>query len=142
MPVRIRLRRVGRKKQPSYRIVVSEGQSPRSGTYIDNVGFYNPRQDPVELKIDLEKVDHWIARGAEVTPTVKSLIRKARQGSAGVEAPKAQAAAAPAAAKAESSQRRWRWPSRPPQRRKSRRSRRRGRAWFGSGPRRGAALLR
>ena len=101
MPVRIRLRRVGRKKQPSYRIVVSEGQSPRSGTYIDNVCFYNPRQDPVELKIDLEKVDHWIARGAEVTPTVKSLIRKARQGSAGVEAPKAQAAAAPAAAKAE-----------------------------------------
>jgi small subunit ribosomal protein S16 len=98
MPVRIRLRRVGRKKQPSYRIVVAEGQTPRSGAYVDNLGYYNPRTDPIELKIDLEKVDQWLARGAEVTPTVKSLIRKARQGA--TEAVAAKPAQAKPAAKA------------------------------------------
>jgi len=80
MPVRIRLRRIGRKKQPSYRIVVAEGQAPRGGVYVDNVGFYNPRRDPIELKIDLAKVEYWVARGAQVTPTVESLIRKVRRG--------------------------------------------------------------
>ncbi|HEX7118350.1 MAG TPA: 30S ribosomal protein S16 [Longimicrobiales bacterium] len=100
MPVRIRLRRVGRKKQPSYRIVVAEGQSPRGGAYIDNVGFYNPRRDPMELRIDLAKVDLWIARGAEVTPTVQSLIKKVRRGEAGVVAAAPEAAPAAEAAPA------------------------------------------
>lgn len=79
MSVRIRLRRVGRKKQPSYRIVVAESQSPRDGTYLDNVGFYNPRRDPIELRIDLARVDAWMAKGAELTPTVASLVRRVRR---------------------------------------------------------------
>src|SRR5690625_6282573 len=66
MPVRIRLRRVGRKKQPSYRIVVAESSNPRGGVYLDNVGFYNPRREPLELRVDLEKVDDWVGRGATI----------------------------------------------------------------------------
>ena len=80
MSVRIRLRRVGRKKQPSYRIVVAESANPRGGTYVDSIGFYNPRRQPAELVLDLEKVDYWLARGAEPTATAASLIRKARRG--------------------------------------------------------------
>jgi small subunit ribosomal protein S16 len=97
MPVRIRLRRVGRKKQPSYRIVVAESQNPRGGAYLDNVGFYNPRRDPIELRIDLPKGEDWVSKGAELTPTVASLVRKARRGEgvAPVAAP-APAEAAPA----------------------------------------------
>lgn len=98
MPVRIRLRRVGRKKQPSYRIVVAESQNPRGGTYLDNVGFYNPRRDPLELRIDLGKVDSWVAKGAELTPTVASLVRKARRGEGAAPAGAAAAPEAPVAA--------------------------------------------
>lgn len=82
MSVRIRLRRVGRKRQPSYRIVVAESTTPRSGVYLDNVGFYNPRRDPAELRIDLARVEAWIEKGAEMTPTVASLVRRARRGEA------------------------------------------------------------
>src|SRR5690625_961715 len=112
MSVRIRLRRVGRKKQPSYRIVVAESSTPRGGVYIENVGFYNPRRDPIELRVDLGRVDHWVERGALLTPTVASLVRKVRRGEAGeatgaaaataeaapAEAPAAEAPAAPEAA--------------------------------------------
>lgn len=96
MSVRIRLRRVGRKKQPSYRIVVAESSTPRGGVYIENVGFYNPRRDPIELRVNLERVDHWLERGALLTPTVASLVRKVRRGEAG-EATSAAAAPAKAA---------------------------------------------
>lgn len=95
MSVRIRLRRVGRKKQPSYRIVVAESQSPRGGAYLDNVGFYNPRRDPIELRIDLARVDSWVEKGAEMTPTVASLVRRARRSEgAAAEGGAAEAAAA------------------------------------------------
>lgn len=80
MAVRIRLRRVGRKKQPSYRIVVADSAAPRDGNYLDAVGFYNPRTNPAELRLDLEKADEWIGKGALPTDTVASLIRKARVG--------------------------------------------------------------
>jgi small subunit ribosomal protein S16 len=80
MAVKIRLRRTGRKKQPSYRIVVADSQSPRDGAYLDNVGTYNPLTKPAELRIDLEKVDSWVARGAGMSETVASLVRKARRG--------------------------------------------------------------
>lgn len=80
MAVRIRLRRVGRKKQPSYRIVVAEASTPRDGAYVDTVGFYNPRRQPAELRMDLDKVDHWLELGAELTNTAASLVRKARKG--------------------------------------------------------------
>lgn len=98
MSVRIRLRRVGRKKQPSYRIVVAESANPRGGTYVDSIGFYNPRRQPAELRLDLAKVDYWLERGAEPTATAASLIRKARKGGdASVALVQAPAAAAPVA---------------------------------------------
>src|SRR5690606_1286487 len=105
MAVRIRLRRIGRKKQPSYRLVVADSQSPRSGEYIETLGFYNPRTQPAELRVDLEKVDQWLARGAEMSETAASLIRKARKGGARTvrlitaTTPEAAAAPAPKAAK-------------------------------------------
>ena len=80
MAVRIRLRRVGRKKQPSYRIVVTESENPRGGAYLDTLGFYNPRGNPAELRIDLGKVDEWIGRGASMSETTENLVRKARRG--------------------------------------------------------------
>lgn len=80
MSVKIRLRRVGRKRQPSYRIVVAQVETPRGGEYLDTVGFYNPRSNPAELRLDLEKVDRWLGQGAEMSDTAASLIRKARRG--------------------------------------------------------------
>jgi small subunit ribosomal protein S16 len=80
MAVKIRLRRTGRKKQPNYRLVVAESTTPRDGEYLDAVGTYNPLTKPADLRIDLEKVDQWLASGAEMTDTVASLVRKARRG--------------------------------------------------------------
>ena len=80
MSVKIRLRRIGRKKQPYYRVVVMDSASPRDGAYLDTVGFYNPKRQPAELRLDLEKVDAWTGKGAEMTPTVRSLVSKARKG--------------------------------------------------------------
>jgi small subunit ribosomal protein S16 len=80
MAVKIRLRRTGRKKQPNYRLVVAESTSPRDGQYLDAVGTYNPLTKPADLRIDLDKVDQWLANGAEMTDTVASLVKKARRG--------------------------------------------------------------
>ena len=80
MSVKIRLRRVGRKKQPSYRVVVARTADPRGGEYLDTVGFYNPTTQPAELRLDLAKIDEWLGRGAEMSDTAASLIRKARKG--------------------------------------------------------------
>jgi small subunit ribosomal protein S16 len=80
MAVKIRLRRTGRKKQPSYRLVVADSATPRDGQYLDALGTYNPRVKPADLRIDLEKVEKWLASGAEMSDTAASLIRKARQG--------------------------------------------------------------
>jgi len=80
MSVRIRLRRVGRKKQPYYRVVVAESRNPRDGEYLETVGFYNPRTKPAELRLSLDRVDAWVAEGAGLSDTVASLVRKARKG--------------------------------------------------------------
>ncbi|MFO7893597.1 MAG: 30S ribosomal protein S16 [Longimicrobiales bacterium] len=80
MSVRIRLRRVGRKKQPYFRVVVVKRDAPRDGAYIEELGFYNPRTRPAFLTLDLEKLDEWIQNGAEISDSVKSLARKARKG--------------------------------------------------------------
>lgn len=80
MSVKIRLRRTGRKKQPSYRLVVADTASPRDGQYLDSVGTYNPLTKPADLRIDMEKVEKWLADGAEMSTTAASLIRKARRG--------------------------------------------------------------
>lgn len=80
MAVKIRLRRVGRKKQPSYRMIVTESENPRGGSYLDVVGYYNPQKKPAQLQIDLSKVDEWLRRGATMSETTESLVRKARRG--------------------------------------------------------------
>jgi len=80
MSVRIRLRRIGRKKQPYYRVVVTDSRTPRDGAYLETVGFYNPRAKPAELRLSLDRVDAWMAEGAGLSETVASLVRKARKG--------------------------------------------------------------
>ena len=80
MGARIRLRRVGRKKQASYRIVVAEQTAARDGAYVEAIGFYNPRRQPAELRLDMERVDYWMSNGAQPTETTAELIRKARKG--------------------------------------------------------------
>lgn len=80
MAVRIRLRRVGRKKQPSYRMIVTDSENPRGGVYLDTLAYYNPLKNPADLQIDLTKVDEWLGRGATLSETAESLVRKARRG--------------------------------------------------------------
>ena len=80
MPVRIRLRRMGRKKQPHYRVVVADSQSPRDGRFVETLGYYKPLTQPARLVLDMERVDHWLGEGADPSDTVKSLIAKARVG--------------------------------------------------------------
>lgn len=83
MSVRIRLRRMGRKKQPHYRVVVADGAAPRDGRIVENLGYYKPRSDPARLVLDLERYDHWVKQGAEASLTVQSLASKARRGGDG-----------------------------------------------------------
>lgn len=80
MGTRIRLRRVGRKKQASYRVVVAEQSAARDGSYIEAIGFYNPRRQPAELRLNMERVDYWMGNGATASETAAELIRKARKG--------------------------------------------------------------
>lgn len=77
MSVKIRLRRLGAKKAPFYRVVVADSRYPRDGRFIEELGYYNPLTNPVEIKIDSEKAKKWIASGAQPTETVKSLLKKA-----------------------------------------------------------------
>ncbi len=74
--VKIRLRRMGKRKAPFYRIVVADSRYPRDGRFIDEVGYYDPMKEPVDIKIDAEKVNKWLATGAQPTETVKSLLNK------------------------------------------------------------------
>ena len=80
MSVKIRLRRMGKKKQPHYRIVVADSRSPRDGRFVENLGYYNPIPDPALLRVDLERVDYWLGEGAIASPTVGNLVTKARSG--------------------------------------------------------------
>jgi small subunit ribosomal protein S16 len=75
--VRIRLRRVGRKKTPVYRIVVADVRSPRDGRFIETIGHYNPRQAEGGLEVNTERADYWLDVGAQPSDTVRSLLRKA-----------------------------------------------------------------
>ncbi|HHY78638.1 MAG TPA: 30S ribosomal protein S16 [Clostridiales bacterium] len=76
MAVKIRLRRMGAKKAPFYRVVVADSRSPRDGKFIEEIGYYNPIPDPAEIKIDAEKAKKWLANGAQPSDTVKSLLKK------------------------------------------------------------------
>lgn len=76
--VKIRLKRIGAKKAPFYRVVVADSKNARDGRFIEEIGTYNPLLDPAEIKIDIERADYWISNGAQVTDTVKALIKKAK----------------------------------------------------------------
>lgn len=76
MAVKIRLRRMGAKKAPFYRIVVADSRFPRDGHFIEEIGTYDPMQDPSAVKVDAEKAKKWIANGAQPTDTVKVLFKK------------------------------------------------------------------
>ena len=76
MAVKIRLRRIGAKKARFYRIVVADSRYPRDGRFIEEIGTYNPMQEPSEVKVDAEKAKKWMANGAQPTDTVKALLKK------------------------------------------------------------------
>lgn len=74
--VKIRLKRIGAKKSPFYRVVVADSRSPRDGKFIEEIGTYDPMCDPSKFSVDGEKVTEWISKGAQVTDTVKALLKK------------------------------------------------------------------
>ena len=74
--VKIRLKRVGAKKAPKYRVVVADERMPRDGRFIEEIGYYNPMVEPAERKIDAEKAQKWIKNGAQPTDTVRALLKK------------------------------------------------------------------
>lgn len=74
--VKIRLRRMGAKKAPFYRVVVADSRYPRDGRFIEEIGYYDPTKEPVVIKVDDEKVQQWIANGAQPTDTVRALLKK------------------------------------------------------------------
>ena len=76
MAVKIRLRRMGAKRAPFYRVVVADSKYPRDGRFIEEIGTYNPMTEPAEINIDAEKATKWIANGAQPTDTVKDLFKK------------------------------------------------------------------
>ena len=74
MAVKMRLRRMGAKKAPTYRVIIADSRSPRDGRFIEEIGYFNPRKD--EIKIDAEKAKTWIKNGAQPTDTVRALLKK------------------------------------------------------------------
>jgi small subunit ribosomal protein S16 len=94
MSVRVRLTRVGSKKNPIWRVVVADQRSPRDGRFIETIGHYNPQTEPSTIRIDEERLQHWLERGAQPTGTVKQLVKAYAKG--GGEPPSATTAPAPA----------------------------------------------
>ena len=76
MAVKIRLRRMGARKAPFYRVVVADSRYPRDGRFIEELGYYDPTKEPAVVKIDADKAKGWIAKGAQPTDTVKALLKK------------------------------------------------------------------
>ncbi|WP_297214074.1 MULTISPECIES: 30S ribosomal protein S16 [Thermodesulfovibrio] len=74
--VRIRLMRLGAKKKPFYRVVVADAKARRNGPFIEIIGTYNPKNDPAEIKLDMERVNYWLGKGAQPSDTVKKLIER------------------------------------------------------------------
>lgn len=75
MAVKIRLRRMGARNNPFYRVVVADSRSPRDGRFIEEIGYYDPKSQPAVVKIDTEKANEWIKKGAQPTDTVKRLLK-------------------------------------------------------------------
>lgn len=84
--VKIRLTRMGAKKKPFYRVVAADSRVQRDGRWIEQIGYYDPMTDPFTLKLDLERVDHWLSVGAQPTETVARLIERARTAPVAAEA--------------------------------------------------------
>ena len=76
MAVKIKLRRMGAKRQPSYRVVVADSRYPRDGRFIEEIGFYDPTKSPSVIRIDNEKAQQWLKNGAQPTDTVRALLKK------------------------------------------------------------------
>jgi len=76
MAVKIRLKRMGAKKAPFYRVVVADERAPRDGRFIEEIGYYNPLTEPADIKINAEKATKWLANGAQPTETVRTLLKK------------------------------------------------------------------
>ena len=76
--VRIRLARMGRKRQPFYRVVAADSRSPRDGKFIEILGTYNPMTNPMELKFKMDRIEHWMSHGAQPSETVARLIDRVR----------------------------------------------------------------
>ena len=76
MAVKIRLKRMGMKKKPFYRVVVADERTPRDGLFIEEIGTYDPMSNPAQIKIDVEKADAWMLKGAQPTDTVRVLLKK------------------------------------------------------------------
>lgn len=76
MAVKIRLRRVGAKKAPFYRVVVADSRAPRDGRFIEEIGTFDPMKSPTEIKIDAEKAEQWLKNGAQPTETAKSVLKQ------------------------------------------------------------------
>jgi small subunit ribosomal protein S16 len=85
MAVTLRLTRCGGKKSPHYRVVAADQRSPRDGRLIEQLGTYDPRQTPPSVKLDFDRLDHWLSVGAVPSETVGQLIKKARRASAAVQ---------------------------------------------------------
>ncbi len=77
--VKIRLRRMGAKKSPFYRVVVADSRYPRDGRFIEEIGTYDPLADPAVIKIDMERAKYWISNGAQPTDTVRGLLKRAEK---------------------------------------------------------------
>ena len=76
MAVKIRLKRMGSKKKPFYRVVVADSRYPRDGRFIEEIGYYNPLEDPCRVQLNIERTKYWISTGAEPTDTVFSILKK------------------------------------------------------------------
>lgn len=76
MAVKIRLKRMGAKKKPFYRVVVADSRYPRDGRFIEEIGYYNPNTNPSDVKIDADKAKEWLSKGAQPTDTVRALLKK------------------------------------------------------------------
>jgi small subunit ribosomal protein S16 len=83
MSVRLRLTRVGSKKNPIWRVVVADQRSPRDGRFIETIGHYNPQTEPSTIVIDQQRLEHWLSRGAQPSGTVRKLIRARAEGQNG-----------------------------------------------------------
>lgn len=79
MAVKIRLKRVGAKKNPHYRVVIADARAPRDGRFIEEIGSYNPQTQPSTVNIKMDRAEYWLSQGAQPTETVRSLLKKAGQ---------------------------------------------------------------